>query len=246
MNAIAVISDIHGNSAALSAVLADLKQQSIEQVFNLGDHFSGPLDAAGTAEILHDENFITIRGNHDRNLLETDPRQMGPSDKCAFEVLSQRTMSWLKKLPSTVNYENEFFLCHGTPASDSQYLLEKIGKNGYLELQDTRQIEAETKECHQPILLCGHSHQPRIYQNGEQIIINPGSVGCPAYIDDSQSQFHKSETGSSHARYAVLTKIEAKWRFDLRAVAYDAKEMVALAEKNLRSDWVSALTTGRV
>ena len=49
---IAVIADIHGNDLALEAVLADIAAQGIDDVVNLGDHFSGPLNAARTADIL--------------------------------------------------------------------------------------------------------------------------------------------------------------------------------------------------
>jgi 3',5'-cyclic AMP phosphodiesterase CpdA len=45
---IALISDIHGNSWALDAVLEDINQRGIDQIVNLGDCVYGPLDPAGT------------------------------------------------------------------------------------------------------------------------------------------------------------------------------------------------------
>ena len=47
----AVISDIHGNSDALAAVLADIDALQIETIINLGDHLSGPLAARETADM---------------------------------------------------------------------------------------------------------------------------------------------------------------------------------------------------
>ena len=44
---IAAIADVHGNSAALEAVLRDVDRVGADAIVNLGDHFSGPLDAAG-------------------------------------------------------------------------------------------------------------------------------------------------------------------------------------------------------
>ncbi len=41
----AAIADIHGNHLALEAVLADIRAQGIEEIVNLGDFFSGPLEA---------------------------------------------------------------------------------------------------------------------------------------------------------------------------------------------------------
>lgn len=49
---IAVLSDIHGNLAALEAVAADIAKRSADAVFNLGDSLSGPLRPKETAGFL--------------------------------------------------------------------------------------------------------------------------------------------------------------------------------------------------
>jgi len=49
---IAAIGDIHGNSAALDAVLHDIDKCGVDTIVNVGDHFSGPLDVKGTADLL--------------------------------------------------------------------------------------------------------------------------------------------------------------------------------------------------
>ena len=48
----AAIADVHGNHLALEAVLADIAAQGINDIVNLGDMLSGPLDARRTIEIL--------------------------------------------------------------------------------------------------------------------------------------------------------------------------------------------------
>ncbi|MCA8929406.1 MAG: metallophosphoesterase family protein, partial [Alphaproteobacteria bacterium] len=70
----AAIADIHGNLDALEAVLADIAVQGIGDVVNLGDHVSGPMLAAGTADRLMALDFTTIRGDQDRRLLELHAR----------------------------------------------------------------------------------------------------------------------------------------------------------------------------
>jgi hypothetical protein len=40
---LAAIADIHGNCAALEAVLADIARLGITDIVNLGDHLRGPL-----------------------------------------------------------------------------------------------------------------------------------------------------------------------------------------------------------
>lgn len=56
----AAIADIHGNALALEAVLFDIERAGIKQTVNLGDVFSGPLDAAGTARLLEERDFPTL------------------------------------------------------------------------------------------------------------------------------------------------------------------------------------------
>ena len=93
------------------------------------------------------------------------------------------------------------------------------------------------------VVMCGHSHQQHLIQlqNGP-FILNPGSVGCPSY-DDPGDEPHVSESGSPHARYAVLT-IGEQVSAELIAVAYDWKAAVTRAEANGRSEWAYGLRTG--
>ena len=69
----AAIADIHGNYAALEAVLADIAALGIGEVVNLGDHLSGPLEPQRTADLLIARGFPSIRGDQDRILVELGP-----------------------------------------------------------------------------------------------------------------------------------------------------------------------------
>ena len=48
----AAIADVHGNYLALEAVIADIRAQGIDEIVNLGDMASGPLDARRTMDAL--------------------------------------------------------------------------------------------------------------------------------------------------------------------------------------------------
>jgi hypothetical protein len=76
------------------------------------------------------------------------------------------------------------------------------------------------------------------------VIVNPGSVGMPAYRDVTPLP-HAMEAGSPHARYALLTRNGAGWTAELRAVAYDWEAAARQAEANGRSDAAHAARTGR-
>src|SRR5712691_10373785 len=98
---IAVLADIHRNIRALEAVRADLVKHSPEVVVNLGDNVSGPLQAAATADLLMQESYIHIRGNHDRQLTDRSPAEMGLSDRAAHGQLNSSHLAWLAGLPAT-------------------------------------------------------------------------------------------------------------------------------------------------
>ena len=59
----AFVSDIHGNLAALEAVIADLENRQVDQVVNLGDTLSGPLLPAETAQRLQKLAWLHARHN---------------------------------------------------------------------------------------------------------------------------------------------------------------------------------------
>jgi len=82
----AAIADIHGNYAALEAVLADIAALGIGEVVNLGDHLSGPLEPQRTADLLIARGFPSIRGDQDRILVDSgrlEPRVAWTTSGCS-------------------------------------------------------------------------------------------------------------------------------------------------------------------
>ena len=99
---------------------------------------------------------------------------------------------------------------------------------------------------HEGLLLCGHSHLPRMHSlSGGRLIVNPGSVGLQAY-DDDHPCFHVIENGSPHACYAICQQTKNGWDVSFRRVLYDVDQAVATAVRNGRQDWARWLQTGRV
>src|SRR4030095_10259467 len=105
---VGVVADIHGNVRALRAVMDDLNQVAPDRVINLGDTVSGPLEAAETADVLISLAWTTIRGNHDRWLLELPREKMGRSDAAAFAELKNHHHAWLSALEETATVEDIF------------------------------------------------------------------------------------------------------------------------------------------
>lgn len=241
---IAVVSDIHGNVLALEAVLADLKAEAPDLVVNLGDCVSGPLWPEETAAILRETGWPTVRGNHDRFVLDDPIDQMGPTDAFTAERLSSDSLTWLKTTQPTIRLSDEIFLCHGTPDNDDRYLTEKIeGPKGHLPDEPTL-LENLAGE-RSPIVCCGHTHIPRVFRLATtgQTIVNPGSVGLPSYEDNHPSR-HKMEVGSPHARYSLMSANADGWAFQEKILPYDWDKAAAEADRNGRPGWARALRRG--
>ena len=96
---VAVISDIHGNRLALEAVLDDIAQHKVDAVFNLGDMVSGPLEPNWVVDILMDIDIPTVRGNHERELIEKTPEQMYDVDRFVQAQMEARHRGWINALP---------------------------------------------------------------------------------------------------------------------------------------------------
>lgn len=242
---LAVLSDIHGNLAALEAVLADSAAQGVDAMVNLGDILSGPLQPAETADRLIALGLPTIRGNHERQLLELPVEWMGPSDRATAACLLPHHRAWLAGLPDHLWWDEDVLLVHGTPASDLEYFLETVTPEG-LRPATPDEVAARAGDCPARLVLCGHSHVPRSFALADgRLVVNPGSVGLPAYAEDWPAP-HVVETGSPHARYAIVERGAGGWTANLRAVAYDWGAAARLAEARDRPDWATALRTGRV
>ncbi|MFC0205818.1 metallophosphoesterase family protein [Novosphingobium soli] len=241
---IAVLSDIHGNLAALDAVLADAAARAVDRIVNLGDIVSGPLFPRETADRLMPLALPTIRGNHERQLTEQAPESMGASDRYAAGCLRADQRAWIAALPETLQLSDEVLLVHGTPDSDLAYFLETVTEAG-LRPATMDEVEHRAAGAKAKVILCGHTHVARVVRLDDgRLIVNPGSVGLPAYADERPYP-HAVESGSPHARYAVVSGADGHWSADLLKVEYDWEQAARNAENRGREDWARALRTGR-
>ena len=241
---IAVIADIHGNTWALDAVLQDIQRRGIAMIVNLGDCVYGSLDPAGTLERLMGASITSIAGNQDRELFDQSEQVRGSRDhQFVTGQLSAEQLAWLEHLTPT-QVVDEVFLCHGTPESDLIYLLEYVTEHGVF-LRGSAAIMAELRDVRQPVVVCGHSHIPRtVWLPDGRLVVNPGSVGIPAYEDDLPYP-HVMEAGSPHARYAVLTRQSGGWAIEHVALPYAWSEAADVARRNGRPDRARWIETGR-
>jgi predicted phosphodiesterase len=113
-------------------------------------------------------------------------------------------------------------------------------------VRDEEEIVRLLAGASQPVIVCGHTHIPRLVRlaNG-QAIVNPGSVSVAAYSDDTPVP-HAMENYSPDASYAILEETVSGWDVTFRNVSYDTREASRTAAELGRSDWAHQIATGRV
>jgi predicted phosphodiesterase len=243
---IAVISDVHGNLLALEAVLAAIAADGADLTVNLGDLLSGYGQPARTADRLIAAGLATVRGNHERQVLTFDADKMGMADRLTSAVITAEHRDWMASLPLTLSPSPGVLAFHGTPTDDLQYLLHTVDPSGARAATEDEVVRRLGDVSGYRLLLCGHTHLPGWLRLPDGVlVVNPGSVGWPAYADDEPYP-HRMEAGSPHARYALVDDASGDWEVSLRSVEYRWEDAAVLAEGFGRADVAYAMRTGRV
>ena len=246
MKTYAIISDIHGNSLAFETVLKDIKSRGIETVINLGDHLFGALEPEVVAGMIRQNPMLCISGNTDREILQAIDSNFTKDGMDRVKAdLSEQSIAWLRSQAKTSTCDGLFFVCHGTPESDDEYLLEKVTAHGVFVYNDEELI-SKTSSIRERIILCGHSHVNRvIYLSNNKIILNPGSVGLPAYLGTGEHRF-AMESMTPHAKYAIVTIDGDNISIEQVLCAYDWHKASEAARNNGNEKWAQFLLHGRM
>lgn len=207
---LALVYDVHGNLAALEAVLTAARSEGIASVVCGGDvalFGAHPAECVGLLDSYGD-GMIAIRGNCDRYL--ADP-PAAPEDELEVvqwtrEALGEELVARLGALPGAVSIEaHGALVVHASPRSDEDVVLPETPRDD---------VTAMLEGTSQPLVICGHVHiQYRRTINGTELV-NPGSVGLP--LD-----------GDSRAAWAVLED----GHVGFRRTAYDVAGVIAELEQ---------------
>lgn len=176
---IGFISDIHGNFSALEAVLADLKNQHIDQLICLGDTVSLGPQPKEVLDVLREWNAITIMGNHDQATLEPErcaefeiTEHLIPDLFWAQEQLSRDDLQYIRSFEMTksVHFERDIELLayHGSPKATTHLVLATT---------PPETLDEYFNEQTASVFIGGHSHIQMERRYGSKLFLNTGSVG---------------------------------------------------------------------
>ena len=243
---IAAISDVHSNIYALEAVIADISKRGVDVTVNLGDILYGPVAPKATYELLMAHNFVTISGNQDREIYQAVASQtdLSPTLQFVLDDLDDEALDWLRNLPFNHQLTDAVYLCHGTPTSDLIYLLENIESGSAQVRSDSEIIELLTGQA-SDVVICGHTHTARaVSTSTQQLVINAGSVGLPAYKDEVPFP-HAMQSYSPHATYTIIEQSSHGWNVQHIKVAYDHEAATKASRQCTGHNWAHYLNTGR-
>lgn len=238
-----ILSDLHANLEALTAVLADAAGR-YDEVLCLGDVVGYGADPNAVTDWVRQHARQTVRGNHDKVAVGLETLEwFNPVAQSATlwtrSQLTPENAAWLAGLPRGPLPLNGFQLAHGSPVDEDAYLVEP--EDAYVACQCAAV----------PVTFFGHSHLqggfeirgrrvleiqrplPRQaervieFQPGATYLINAGSVGQPRDRDP-------------RAAYALYTPGEP--RAVLRRVTYD----VATAQAKIRRAGLPTLLADRL
>jgi predicted phosphodiesterase len=233
---IAAFSDVHGNALALRAVLADARARGCDLLCHLGDAFSGPLWPGETAALLRDLDAIHVLGNHDLALIAPDEEPPGPGEAFALRELDADTLDWMRGWVRTHAIGRDLLLFHGSPSKAGHYLLDEA-PHGDPRLRSTQDIAGDLDGHDARVLVGGHSHLPRVVALPDgRIVVNDGSVGLQAFVDREGGATRRHQTGSPHARYAMIELGPVSVGVSILAVDYDWR---AARDKAAAEGWAS-------
>ncbi len=176
--------------------------------------------------------------------LTADGQCLYEAVRLSLDTLRADHLDWVAALPERMTLGDDVLMVHGTPDSDLVYFLETVTPDG-CRAATPDEIAQRAGDEPASLILCGHTHIPRTAKLDDgRLIVNPGSVGLQAYTDDLPYP-HRIETGSPHARYAMVSRTAAGWNVEFHAVEYDWHTAAATAASRGRDDWTVALRTGR-
>ena len=227
---IVVISDLHGNFDALSAL-----PESCDELWVLGDLVDYGPQPREVMSFVRSHAAAVVRGNHDNAVgFDVDPRcnpryhaMASATMQFSTAVLDEEAKEFLRGLPTTRILERDgkrFLLCHAIP-SDPLF--------GYCP-QDSERWRQEVESIQADYLLVGHTHTPFIKPVGQTTVVNPGSLGQP-------------KTGKPDACYAVWQE----GHFELKQFPYALERALERIQQmpvpaDIRRDLATVLRTGSV
>lgn len=249
---IVVLSDIHGNYDALSAVLGRIRDY--DYLLVLGDLVDYGPEPERVIDALKSDALI-VKGNHDHAVAfgvdcgcseETHDVSVFTREKITLPRLDKNQISFLSSLPSEMNLragDHSLKLVHGSPNNPLYgYVYPWNMKEALCPGSSRVRLLQEKieKRCDLSwdFLLLGHTHHQFTSRLSSTLVMNPGSVGQPR-DGDPRAAFALIEIDGDELRVS-----HHRVKYDAEAVVRKIKELIE--DKEVFEKLAKILISGRV
>ena len=239
---LAVLSDMHGNCFALDHVLADIRQQGIEQIVCLGDAIQGGAQPSQTLARLRELNCPVVMGNADAWLLtgqETSPHEQTNEQQQAVRAwslshLSQDDIAFMQRFHPTIELQigaGQTVLCfHGSPRSFDDIILPTTSDETVREFLSGSDATLYTG---------GHTHTQQLRRISNGWYFNPGSVSLAYNWERSKERLRVDPW----ADYAIVSTTGDSFGITFRHVPFDVDELARIIRASGRPYAEEAIAT---
>jgi putative phosphoesterase len=203
---VAALYDIHGNLPALEAVVAALRQESIERIVVGGDVMPGPMPRECLTLLRRLEWPVEfIVGNGDRAALDERagrvsgaPESWRDSIRWCGRQLSDEETRFVESWPVTLRHDMTLF-CHATPRDVNEIFSVRTSEEKLRPI-----FEAAAAN----LVVCGHTHMQFDRMVGSTRVVNAGSVGMPFGRRGADWLLLGERVELRHTDYDIETSVE--------------------------------------
>lgn len=175
-SAIGIIGDVHAEEGRLAAALAWMRERGVETLLCTGDVADGPGSVDACCALLAESGAHTVRGNHDRWLLEDRVRNI--PDAHRLKDVGRDTRDFLEELPTTLQVDTSMgplLLCHGIGENDLRKVWPGTER---MEAERSHELDAILAAGAHRLLVNGHMHYRVLIDFPELLLINAGTLAA--------------------------------------------------------------------
>jgi predicted phosphodiesterase len=246
---IAIISDVHGNYPALSAVINDAEEKKIDKFIFVGDYiFDLPFSNEVTELIKSLNNAYVIKGNKETYLgrFETENQNNWNIDQIGalhqtFRELKKDNLIYLKDLPEScfvtlpsnkrvfvTHFINELKLFDKNSEFCSGIFSKQMEREPFSHIEFLQKAKSRFNNdairniitsINAEVIISGHTHLQWYAKVNNQLVINPGSCGQPLDYN-------------SKAAYTILEDTENGLNIYEKRIEYNIEETINISKKS--------------
>ncbi len=225
----AIVSDIHANQEALTAVMEDIDDQNVERILCLGDVIGYGPDPRETLDVAIKRFEFSLKGNHEHAIL---------FQPIGFNESATKSANWTKEQINDTSFDREenhrlwnflgelkdsktkedILYVHASPVDPvNQYVLPGDIHN--------RQKMDEIFSHIEGVCFGGHTHIPGVFEEGKGQFLSPEELDHSYDLNENRALINvgsvgQPRDGNTDACYVIIEDEEVHYR----RVAYDVQK----------------------